>query len=165
MTREEAIKFLSNTKVYVNGESREVQEKLFSLGFQWQYYGKQIVNTDMPFLFAWNDMNICYSNDMKYFVKSEFKEITVNDILNIAIDKPKCRPFKEAQECFEEMSKHEPFGWVKYGEKFIFIPAIVGDRITILTDYEVRCLNFRECFVEMTFIDDTPFGIKEEEES
>ena len=78
---------------------------------------------------------------------------------------PKYRPFKDAKECFDEMKKHEPFGWVKYGEEFIFIPAIVGDRITILTDDEVRCLNFRECFVEMTFIDDTPFGIKEEEES
>ena len=26
---------------------------------------------------------------------------------------PKYRPFKNADECFEEMKKHEPFGWIK----------------------------------------------------
>ena len=26
---------------------------------------------------------------------------------------PKYRPFKDAEECWEEMQKHQPFGWVK----------------------------------------------------
>ena len=26
---------------------------------------------------------------------------------------PKYRPFKNAEECWQEMQKHEPFGWVK----------------------------------------------------
>ncbi len=26
---------------------------------------------------------------------------------------PKCRPFKDAEECWKEMEKHQPFGWVK----------------------------------------------------
>ena len=25
----------------------------------------------------------------------------------------KYRPFKDAEECFEEMKKHQPFGWIK----------------------------------------------------
>ena len=27
--------------------------------------------------------------------------------------KPEYRPFKDAEECFEEMKKHQPFGWIK----------------------------------------------------
>ena len=26
---------------------------------------------------------------------------------------PKYRPFKDAEECWQEMLKHQPFGWVK----------------------------------------------------
>lgn len=29
---------------------------------------------------------------------------------------PKYRPFKNADECWQEMLKHEPFGWVKEKE-------------------------------------------------
>lgn len=27
--------------------------------------------------------------------------------------KPKYRPFKNAEECWQEMQKHNPFGWIK----------------------------------------------------
>lgn len=27
---------------------------------------------------------------------------------------PKFRPFKDAEECWQEMQKHQPFGWVKF---------------------------------------------------
>lgn len=27
--------------------------------------------------------------------------------------KPKYRPFKDKEECWEEMQKHQPFGWLK----------------------------------------------------
>lgn len=27
---------------------------------------------------------------------------------------PKYRPFKDSDECWQEMLKHQPFGWVKY---------------------------------------------------
>ena len=30
---------------------------------------------------------------------------------------PKYRPFKDAEECWQEMQKHEPFGWVKDKER------------------------------------------------
>lgn len=159
MTREEAIKFLSNTKVYVNGKSKEVQEKLFSLGFQWQCKGKQILNTDMPFLFAWNDMNICYSNDMEHFVESDFKEITVNDILNIVIDKPEYRPFKDAEECWQEMLKHQPFGWIKDSSEYLNNIQFVSDRYITASS---RDTVFSKALNEYIFADGLPFGIKEE---
>ena len=35
MTKEEIKMLLNDTKVYVNGKSKEIQEKLFSFGYEW----------------------------------------------------------------------------------------------------------------------------------
>lgn len=61
---------------------------------------------------------------------------------------PKYRPFKDAKECWQEMQKHQPFGWVKYADKYISISAIDSNN-----DYETD-------FDDYTFADDTPFGVK-----
>lgn len=64
---------------------------------------------------------------------------------------PKYRPFKDAEECWNEMKKHQPFGWVKYADKYISISAIDSNN-----DYETD-------FDDYTFADCTPFGVKVEE--
>ena len=61
------------------------------------------------------------------------------------------RPFKDAKECWQEMQKHQPFGWVKYADKYISISAIDSNN-----DYEID-------FDDYTFADSTPFGVKIEE--
>lgn len=73
------------------------------------------------------------------------------------------RPFESAQECIEEMRKHEPFGWVK--DKLEF-----GDTCSAITKVNnscVRCdetwLGPKEMFQYNTFLDGTPFGIKVED--
>ena len=47
MTKEEAKKMLTNTKVYVNGKTKEIQEKLFEIGFSW--IGDTFVNKAQQF--------------------------------------------------------------------------------------------------------------------
>lgn len=47
MKREDLI----NTKVYVDGRSAEIQEKLFELGYSWFPGDIKIQYTDAPFLF------------------------------------------------------------------------------------------------------------------
>ena len=84
MTREEAKKMLTNTKVYVNGKSKEIQEKLFEIGFKWSQHGSKISFLHAPFLFIKDD--ISYSNNMQTFLESSKKEISADDILNIKID-------------------------------------------------------------------------------
>ena len=38
----------------------------------------------------------------------------LNDRITVRIkQEPKYRQFKDAEECFEEMKKHQPFGWIK----------------------------------------------------
>ena len=172
MTREEAIKSLVNTKMYVQGKSKEIQEKLFSLGFQWKSAGKQVLNERKPFLYLSRDMEICYGDDMEYFTKNLFREIIAYDILNIIIDEPKYRPFKNAEECWQEMQKHQPFGWItlqcgqKSGSKASII-KLTDNRFYFVGDGSGICHNLYNYEFDKhfwLFADGTPFGIKVEEE-
>lgn len=74
----------------------------------------------------------------------------------------KYRPFKDAEECWQEMQKHQPFGWVKDrdGDK-TFIGGINSDNTIFMCNSEI--LYLKDAFEDFTFIDGTPFGIKEEE--
>ena len=67
---------------------------------------------------------------------------------------PKYRPFKDAEECWNEMLKHQPFGWVKYKSE--------------RSKYSIYCnvdnnAYFEADFDDYEFADGTPFGILEEE--
>ena len=75
---------------------------------------------------------------------------------------PKYRPFKDAEECWAEMLKHHPFGWVKDKEtpKFLVCKAL-GNLFFI--GIEDKPYNYKEVLRDYTFADGTPFGIKEEE--
>lgn len=76
---------------------------------------------------------------------------------------PTYRPFKNAEECFEEMQKHQPFGWVK-NEEMKFNILCIRPNGTIRTVINNGIYNswysFKDSF-RLTFIDGTPFGIKE----
>lgn len=68
----------------------------------------------------------------------------------------KYRPFVTDEECWNEMQKHQPFGWVKHKETKLLITEVSSIRVKIGKDY-----LFQEAKEEFTFIDGTPFGIKE----
>ena len=73
----------------------------------------------------------------------------------------KYRPFKSQEECWNEMLKHQPFGWVrskKCNALLWNITSINKDDITIICDY----YKFHRAFECFEFTDGTPFGIKEE---
>ena len=74
---------------------------------------------------------------------------------------PKYRPFKTHGECWNEMLKHQPFGWVRSKKcKALLwnVTSINKDDITIICDY-YKFHRALECF---EFTDGTPFGIREE---
>ena len=92
----------------------------------------------------YDDEDPSFDNDFEYRLKPE----------------PKYRPFKNAEECWEEMQKHQPFGWV------------VGRRDGVM--YLIRCLgyvsvytsiqySFKDAFDKFAFADLVPFGVKVEE--
>lgn len=71
----------------------------------------------------------------------------------------KYRPFKNGDECFEEMRKHEPFGWLKpKSEDYKTFIAEVGSASVSTYD---DCYNYEYLFSDFEFIDGTPFGIRE----
>lgn len=75
---------------------------------------------------------------------------------------PKYRPFKNAEECWTEMQKHQPFEWIKgkVDGLLYLITAVVSEN-DIRVDGVFLSLD---CIEESyTFADGTPFGVKEEE--
>ena len=81
---------------------------------------------------------------------------------------PKYRPFDCAEECWNEMQNHEPFGWLKdrkYGERnrsFVTHVDYANDVVNLDTIEEG--LDFEYVFEWFTFEDGTPFGMKKEED-
>lgn len=112
--------------------------------------GKTIqVQEDIDWCYLGNDADFNL-NPSRYRIKSE----------------PKYRPFANAEECWQEMLKHQPFGWVKDKE--------IGYKVTITRVNDDENTGFMaingksEWTLEglmdyYTFADGTPFGIKEEE--
>lgn len=169
MTREEARTFLSGTKVYVEGKSKEIQEKLFSLGYDWIDKRKQVQYEEKPFLFIRKDLLISHSEDVVYFKKeSTEREISADKILSIEVKEP-YRPFRTQEECWNEMLKHQPFGWVKSKGKgyFHLIGSVQCENnfkdvvITLATEPNIE-YSCTYIFKHYVFSDGTPFGMKEE---
>ena len=75
----------------------------------------------------------------------------------------KYRPFNSKEECWNEMQKHKPFAWVKdksTGEMMAIITFYKGDGYFNVYIGNNKYL-FDEALERFTFIDDTPFGIKD----
>ena len=94
---------------------------------------------------------ICFNwYDTKYRVKPETKY----------------RPFKDMEECWQEMLKHQPFGWLKGKESKNV--ALIGNVYMDKEVWIVWATNERdlydafEIFNNYDFADGTPFGIKED---
>ena len=78
---------------------------------------------------------------------------------------PKYRPFANAEECWQEMQKHQPVGWLKdkkEGYK-VTITRVNDDENTGIMAINGKSEWTLEGIIEYyTFADGTPFGIKEE---
>ena len=72
----------------------------------------------------------------------------------------KYRPFKDAEECWQEMQKHQPFGWVK---STLFKDLDLVNRVTTLyVEINRDIIDYKDAFEKFTFSDDTNFGVKVE---
>ena len=126
MTREEAKKFYPILQAFAEGRVIECRTKPSALSKSWQ---------DMN---EWTEMKeIEFWNNTEYRVKPE----------------PKYRPFKDTEECWNEMQKHQPIGWTKLKGEIEY---------SFITDVN-DSINYLDAIKEYTFADGTPFGIKEKE--
>ena len=76
--------------------------------------------------------------------------------------KVKYRPFKNQEECWKEMQKHQPFGWIRNNDtqRLCNIGSIGRNNYGVVIDNSI--LYFDLAFNTCNFVDGTPFGIKEE---
>ena len=95
----------------------------------------------------YDDEDPSFDNDLEYRIKPE----------------QKYRPFANAEECWQEMQKHRPFGWIKrFGN---YTRSITLDINTITLSNSIgksTFLSYKD-YKQITFADGTPFGVKEEE--
>ena len=81
------------------------------------------------------------------------------------------RPFETQEECWNEMLKHQPFGWIvrSSDDEYLHIGRIHdrgpynGYGITLSCNESIRA-NFDAIFKGFKFVDGTPFGIREEQQ-
>ena len=72
----------------------------------------------------------------------------------------KYRPFKDGDECFEEMKKHEPFGYIVNFDVGYYSVVYIGEEGISFSNGIFK--NYEEALNEgYRFTDGTPFGIKE----
>ena len=82
---------------------------------------------------------------------------------------PRYRPFKTQEECWQEMLKHQPFGWLKSKKDGRF--RCIGE-VSWSDEFETVCIALStnlsssrsadSVFEEYTFADGAPFGVIEE---
>lgn len=135
MTREEAKQILPIIQAFAEGEIIECRTK------------PDTISAGIPN--EWTEIKeIVFWNGIEYRIKPY----------------PKYRPFKDAEECWQEMLKHQPFGWVKGDECFYNIVAVSNIDVSMANvSDDIVTLYFIEVMEDNTFADGTPFGIKEEE--
>lgn len=136
MTRNEAKKMLPIIQAFLEGKTIERKTRSWEFNKGWRDETQ------------WEETEeLIFRDTFVYRIKPE----------------PKYRPFANAEECWQEMMKHQPFGWITSQGAFFYI-IYIEDK---LFGYGSACgtilhTKFNDALKEFTFADGTPFGIKEE---
>lgn len=122
----------------------------------------------LPFVTALAEGRQIQTLDVNEGDWEDIDEITVDYFLSHHLDyrikpEPTYRPFKNAEECWNEMQKHQPFGWIKSKDdstinKFMFIDSLDNNAANICTSSDFSYNKLTECYI---FADGTPFGMEE----
>ena len=133
MDRNQAKEFYPFLQAFADGKAIECRTK-----------PSAVKGTSVPN--DWTEMTeIEFWNNTEYRIKPE----------------PKYRPFKDAKECWSEMLKHQPFGWVK---STLFKDLALVQRVTTLyVEINRDIIDYKDTLDKFTFADCTPFGVKVEE--
>lgn len=135
MTKDKAKEFYPILQAYAEGRVIECRTK------------PGTISSGIPN--EWTEMKeIDFWNGIEYRIKPE----------------PKYRSFANKEECWKEMQKHQPFGWIKCKEGYFNI-VYVNDEYAGLADKDGSAilLASKNSYQDNTFYDGTPFGIKVED--
>lgn len=140
MTREEAKVLLPIIQAFAEGKVIECRTKPSALSKSWRGMND------------WTEMKeIEFWINIEYRIKPDSKA------------KAKFRPFANVEECWTEMKKHQPFGWVKDKKDGYYVLITAVDNGDYMSLSGNSGWSFYSLMKDYTFTDDTPFGIKVEE--
>ena len=116
----------------------------------------------LPIIQAWADGKIIQVREKGRWVELCIDDFTRSPDMYRIKPEPKYRPFKNQEECWEEMLKHQPFGWIRNNDtqRLCNIGSIGRNNYGVVIDKSI--LYFDLAFNTCNFVDGTPFGIKEE---
>lgn len=128
----------------------------------------------LPFIQAFSEgktiQSKCVTDEMPLWWDDNNPTFEIDDFDYRIKPEPKYRPFKNIEECWNEMQKHRLFGWLKPVNKYTNkAKAINISSIGYNDEYPIQFTNdygdysFEYLYKEFTFMDGTPFGIVEEE--
>lgn len=123
----------------------------------------------LPVIQAFADgKKIEYSNDGEYWLETETPTWDTDEFYRIKPE-AKYRPFKDKEECWQEMQKHQPFGWIKDKEDGHYsmvttVDAAAGEGKKHIGISGGNICTLSETMNKYTFADGEPFGINIEEE-
>ena len=135
MTKEEAKYFYPILQAFAEGKVIECRTKPSSLK-----------GSDTPN--GWTEMKkLDFWPNTDYRVKPE----------------PKYRPFKNTKECWQEMLKHQPFGWTRDKDYDIYdmVTRVTNSGILFAGSYFNEIATYDFSYDRVTFADGTPFGVEE----
>lgn len=75
----------------------------------------------------------------------------------------KYRPFKDTEECWTEMKKHQPFGWLKMKDTESGYYILKGIANQVVIGLNETPFSYKRVFEDYIFADGIPFGVKVEE--
>ena len=136
MTREEAKQLLPIIQAFAEGEIIECRTK------------PGTISAGIPN--EWTEIKeIGFWNGIEYRIKPY----------------PKYHPFANAEECWTEMLKHQPFGWLKGDKCFYNIVSVSNIDVSMANvSGDIVTLDFSDVMEYNTFSDGVPFGVKIEDD-
>ena len=125
----------------------------------------------LPIIQAWADGKIIQVREKGRWVELCIDDFTRSPDMYRIKPEPKYRPFKSQEECWNEMLRHQPIGWVKSKKSgaFYSIGSVLWDKefddvfVTFACDGMLG-RSSKSMFEDFTFSDGTPFGIREEQQ-
>lgn len=135
MNRKETTNLLPIIQAFSEGRTIEYRTKNWEYNKGWKYA------TD------WEETEeLIFRDTFEYRIKSE----------------PTYRPFKDSEECWNEMQKHQPVGFMKFKdtENGYYMLTSIAEGVGVGINDSL--FSYDRIFDDYTFADGTPFGVKVE---
>ena len=146
MKKEKIKQLMDVMQAYVNGKT--IQYYKVDLSFKIEHPGEPNFND------KWVDV------DEEHLFRPDLYDYRIKP-------EPRNCSFKNAEECWQEMLKHQPFGWIKSKTDGHYSMVTVVDAAEDMKSIAIsgnHIWSFDETMSDYTFADGAPFGIVIKEE-